>query len=1179
MSEEIKVVSKNKINKKLLFSVAALLAIALVAVLIAFVPKAATAKRLEEQLSLGDKYLSELKYEQAVAAYLAAIEIDPKNVDAYLGLADAYIAQGEYEKAEEILEDALDEIDDEEDKAGAEINKKLEEIETVRKQNEIVETPVPTATSTPKPTATSTPVPAATSAPEPTATSTPVPTATSTPTPEPTATSTPEPTVTSTPMPTATSTPDPTVTSTPTPMPTATPVAEIITTPGIVYKPENGFLVLDGLNFIAANDGVILTSKENQDGTVLYGAVDYEGKVLVTNKYSSYCEICDGGYFALYDNVSDMAYVFNKYGEIMLELKDPQQLRISEGIVTYTQDYTLNVYDLKEQKMLLIEELGFSQAVRVRNGVFYGLHYYERILFKYKIEKDGIEKNVLDIKESYSSGDYWDSAFVYPSASGLVNGYAPVYFYGGSETNRAGLMNGDYNELLLFDIQEFYAHIGASENATFSYLNGADANGDYTNVGKLLVVKVSDGDKETAYLLDFSKAKYKTVKTDIYVDELSFTYEENLVSNIDEVVVASHEKIYINDCGYYLASDGDTWFFIDNTGKKVAEYVDASEFRGGYAAVIDEEGMAYLVDTNFEKITESYPADRVSVAGDGFCFEADGKERILLLDYEEQEIPHSTFVSHDYLFYEINEDNEIIITGLKDKNQKEIVIPEQIGNLPVTKIGERVFSYCTSIEKVVISEGVEEIESWLYLDGIWEPRETMGCFEGCTSLKEVIFPSTLKKLGCYTFYGCSSLEKIDLPDDIECIAVGTFTYCTNLTEINLPEKLVTIGISDDSEGGWFGDGAFEGCSSLKKVVIPDNVTEIGDSTFYGCTNLEEIELPEGVKEIGAWAFTGCKSLNSIFIPGSITYLEKRLPVFPSGWNSSWSSNSKRFWECENLQEIIVDEANQYYSSVDGVLFNRDKSFLLGVPDGYKEENYVVPDGVILIADGAFYNCVNLKTIVVPDSVKEIKDDAFEGCTNLTNVIFAGDNELYYFEEGAIYERIINRYGEHIGTRLFKVIDMGIGEFYIDADITSISSYAFDGLENLHTIYVAAGNEDYESKDGVLFYSGMTSIVKIPEGYRNTVFEIPEEIEDDYLYGVFYGCKNITKIVLNKSITSFPNGIMNTENLKEIYIPETVTEGMYYYDYEEKWSKITIITPAGSYAEQFAIENGIPYQIQ
>ena len=187
MSDEIKIESKNKLNKKLLIGVTVLIAIALVAVFIIFVPKSANARNLEEQLSLGAKYLSELEYEQAEAAYLAAIEIDPKNVDAYLGLADVYIAQDEYDKAEEVLENALDKVD--EDAVDA-VKEKLEEVRA-KKVEEVTPTPdskpinAPTSIPMPTPTlvpdtsvSTNTSVSIATSIPKPTATSTPVPTVT-----------------------------------------------------------------------------------------------------------------------------------------------------------------------------------------------------------------------------------------------------------------------------------------------------------------------------------------------------------------------------------------------------------------------------------------------------------------------------------------------------------------------------------------------------------------------------------------------------------------------------------------------------------------------------------------------------------------------------------------------------------------------------------------------------------------------------------------------------------------------------------------------------------------------------------------------------------------------------------------------------------------------------------------
>ena len=134
MENDIKVKSKNKLNRKLLIGAAAVIAVALIVVLATVVSKSASAKRLEEQLSLGDKYLSELDYEQAIASYLAAIEIDPKNVDAYLGLADAYIALGEYDEAIEVLEDALEELSGSEKRA---VKDKLKEIKELQELEEI----------------------------------------------------------------------------------------------------------------------------------------------------------------------------------------------------------------------------------------------------------------------------------------------------------------------------------------------------------------------------------------------------------------------------------------------------------------------------------------------------------------------------------------------------------------------------------------------------------------------------------------------------------------------------------------------------------------------------------------------------------------------------------------------------------------------------------------------------------------------------------------------------------------------------------------------------------------------------------------------------------------------------------------------------------------------------------
>jgi len=172
MSDEMKVQTKG-INKKFIFITVTLIAVGLIAALV-LLPTSAKAKKVEEQLDLGAKYLSELDYEQAIVAYEAVIKIDPKCEEAYLALADIYIATGAFEKAEEILKQAEDAI-------GADVTEAVEakknEVAEVREEQKTVEVPSPTPTST----LTNIPIPSPTELP--TATPSPTVAPTSTPTP------------------------------------------------------------------------------------------------------------------------------------------------------------------------------------------------------------------------------------------------------------------------------------------------------------------------------------------------------------------------------------------------------------------------------------------------------------------------------------------------------------------------------------------------------------------------------------------------------------------------------------------------------------------------------------------------------------------------------------------------------------------------------------------------------------------------------------------------------------------------------------------------------------------------------------------------------------------------------------------------------------------------------------
>ena len=129
------------------------------------------------------------------------------------------------------------------------------------------------------------------------------------------------------------------------------------------------------------------------------------------------------------------------------------------------------------------------------------------------------------------------------------------------------------------------------------------------------------------------------------------------------------------------------------------------------------------------------------------------------------------------------------------------------------------------------------------------------------------------------FQDCTSLESISLPDGLTTIGWCAFEGCTGLESINLPDGLTTIGYA-----------AFYECTSLKSITLPDSVATIGSGAFAHCTSLEGISLPDGVTVIEEGAFQKCTSLKSINLPDGLTSID------------SWI-----FWGCSPSLRIINRE--------------------------------------------------------------------------------------------------------------------------------------------------------------------------------------------------------------------------------------------------------------------------------
>lgn len=163
---------------------------------------------------------------------------------------------------------------------------------------------------------------------------------------------------------------------------------------------------------------------------------------------------------------------------------------------------------------------------------------------------------------------------------------------------------------------------------------------------------------------------------------------------------------------------------------------------------------------------------------------------------------------------------------------------------------------------------------------------------------------------------------------------------------------------------------------IESVEIDDGVSSIGSYAFSGCEELEEVEISDSVVWIGNNAFDSCTSLDSITIPGSVTGI-----------------GGSAFGYCTDLEEIEVEGGNPAYTSIDGVLFTRDRETLVSCPAGMEGE-YTIPAGVTSIGAGAFSGCDDLERITIPDSVTRIGDSAFLDCDSLDSVRYTGSPEQW-----------------------------------------------------------------------------------------------------------------------------------------------------------------------------------------
>ena len=270
------------------------------------------------------------------------------------------------------------------------------------------------------------------------------------------------------------------------------------------------------------------------------------------------------------------------------------------------------------------------------------------------------------------------------------------------------------------------------------------------------------------------------------------------------------------------------------------------------------------------------------------------------------------------------------------------------------------------------------------------------------------------RIGSSAFEECSDLKSVTIPNSVTSIGESAFS-ASGLTSVTIPNSVTSIGKSAFSFSG------------LTSVTIPPSVTNICEKVFYKCRSMTSVTIPNTVTSIGEESFYGCSSLTSVTIPNSVTSIGKSAFSF-SGLTSVTIPSSvtniceKVFYECSSMTSVTIP--NTVTSIGEEAFYGCN--FLRSV---------TIPNSIISIGSHAFSHCSSLTSVTIPKSVTSIGEGLFAYCGQLEAIDVQPDNTEFCSNDGILYNKALSE---------LICCPGGKESVIIPTSISTISRCAFQG---------------------------------------------------------------------------------------------------------------------------------------